>query len=76
MSLIHTFAENVKKYRIENGLSQEELAELSGLHRTYISAIERERRNISIRNIESIADALKTEAYLLLKDNGSKKTDD
>ena len=46
MSLIHIFATNVKKYRIEKGLTQEALADLAGLHRTYISAIERERRNI------------------------------
>ena len=65
MSLIHIFADNVKKYRIEKGLSQETLASLSGLHRTYISAVERERRNISIDNIENIATALDIEPYLL-----------
>lgn len=48
MNLMHIFATNVKKYRIEKGLSQEALAELAGLHRTYVSAVERERRNISI----------------------------
>ncbi len=67
MSLIHIFATNVRKYRTEKGLSQEALADLSGLHRTYISAIERERRNISIDNIENIASALNIDAYLLLK---------
>lgn len=68
MSLIHIFATNVRKYRIEKGLSQEALADLSGLHRTYISAIERERRNISIDNIENIATALGVDAFLLLKE--------
>lgn len=58
MNLMHIFATNVKKYRIEKGLSQEALAELAGLHRTYVSAVERERRNISIDNIENIANAL------------------
>jgi transcriptional regulator with XRE-family HTH domain len=67
MSLIHIFATNVRKYRTEKGLSQEALADLAGLHRTYISAIERERRNISIDNIENIASALNIDAYLLLK---------
>ncbi|MDD3417468.1 MAG: helix-turn-helix transcriptional regulator [Lachnospiraceae bacterium] len=67
MSLIHVFAMNVKKYRIEQGLSQEKLAELSGLHRTYISAIEREQRNISIENIENIASALNIDAYVLFQ---------
>lgn len=51
---------------MDRGYSQEYLAELAGLHRTYISAIERERRNISIENIEKIAEALNIDAYLLL----------
>ena len=70
MSLIHIFAVNLRFYRTEAGLSQEKLAELAGLHRTYISAIERERRNISIENIENIeniANALNIDAYRLLK---------
>ncbi len=70
MSLINIFATNVKTYRIEKNLSQEKLAELSGLHRTYISAIERERRNISIDNIEKISQALDIDAYLLFKEKG------
>lgn len=65
MSLIHIFAVNLRFYRTEAGLSQEKLAELAGLHRTYISAIERERRNISIENIENIA--INIDAYRLLK---------
>ena len=44
MELLHIFATNVKQYRMEKNLSQERLAELSGLHRTYISSLERERR--------------------------------
>ncbi len=67
MSLLHTFATNVKKYRLQQNLSQEKLAELSGLHRTYISSVEREQRNISIDNISKIATALKIDPYLLLK---------
>ena len=69
MSLIHIFANNVKEYRAIRGLTQEALADLSGLHRTYISAIERERRNISIENIENIASALDVDAYQLLIPN-------
>ncbi len=69
MSLMHIFANNVRKYRTKIGLSQEALADLSGLHRTYISAIERERRNISIDNIENIASALNIEPYLLFIQN-------
>ena len=65
MQLIHIFASNVKQQRQALSLSQEKLAELSGLHRTYISALERERRNISIDNIQKIAEALQVEAYEL-----------
>ena len=66
MNLIHCFAVNVRRYRREKGISQEYLAELSGLHRTYISAVEREKRNISIENIERIAEALNVHAFELL----------
>ena len=65
--LLVIFAKNLKLYRNEKGISQEKLAELAGLHRTYISAVERERRNISLENIERIAKALEIEPYLLLK---------
>jgi transcriptional regulator, pvuIIC family protein len=68
MHLIHYFAVNVRHYRNKCGYSQEYLAELAGLHRTYISAVERERRNISIENIQHIAEALNIEPYLLLMD--------
>lgn len=68
MYLIHYFAVNVRYYRNKCGYSQEYLAELAGLHRTYISAVERERRNISIENIQHIAEALNIEPYLLLMD--------
>ena len=68
MHLIHYFAVNVSHYRNKCGYSQEYLAELAGLHRTYISAVERERRNISIENIQHIAEALNIEPYLLLMD--------
>ena len=69
MALLHIFATNVKRYRLERNLSQEKLAELSGLHRTYISSIERELRNISIDNVENIASALDVEPYLLFVNN-------
>lgn len=69
MSLLRTFAGNLKRYRTERGLSQEEFANIAGLHRTYISAIEREKRSIALDNIEKIAVALKIDAYLLFVDN-------
>lgn len=61
-----TFAKNLKQRRIALGLSQESLASLSGLHRTYVSSVERGERNISIDNIDRLATALAcTPAQLL-----------
>ena len=75
MSAISIFATNLKKYRKELGLSQEAFSEKVGLHRTYISAVEREKRNISIDNIQKIADALGIEIYKLFinDENNSQK---
>jgi transcriptional regulator with XRE-family HTH domain len=53
-----TFSRNLKKLRLEKGISQESLADLAGLHRTYIGSVERGERNISIDNMERIARAL------------------
>lgn len=59
------FGLNVKKRREERGYSQEKLAELSGLHRTYISSLERGIRSISLNNIEKLANSLNIEIYKL-----------
>jgi transcriptional regulator with XRE-family HTH domain len=65
-SLRVTFANNVKTIRQEKKLSQEGLAFACNLHRTYISDIERGKRNVSIDNIEKIALALEVQPYELL----------
>jgi len=52
------YGEKLKDFRKKQGLSQEELGFKSSLHRTYISEVERGRRNISIVNIARIAKAL------------------
>ena len=52
------FAQAMKRFRQENGLSQEKLAEMTGLHRTYIGSVERGERNISVDNMDAIASAL------------------
>lgn len=69
MDILKVFAANVKKYRTHQGLSQEAFAEKTGLHRTYISALEREKRNISLDNVQKIAEALKIDVYLLFVEN-------
>lgn len=53
-----TFAQRLRELRLAKGLSQEALAELCGLHRTYVGSVERGERNISLDNIERIAEAL------------------
>jgi len=68
-NLRNIFASNIKQLRIEGKISQEELAFQCGLHRTYISDIERSSRNVSIDNIEKIATALNVSAEKLLKDD-------
>lgn len=65
MDIVKVFGTNLKKYRNQNGLSQEKFAEKCGLHRTYISDIECFRRSISLENIQRIADALEIETHLL-----------
>ena len=65
MSLLHVFSSNLRRYRHKKGLSQEAFAELAGLHRTYISDLERGKRSIALDNIEKIARALDIDAYLL-----------
>lgn len=75
MDALKVFAQNLKKYRNERGLSQEAFAEKTGLHRTYISAVEREKRNISIDNIQKIADALEIDTYKLFIENECVTTD-
>lgn len=62
------FASNVRKRRQELGFSQEELADRCGLHRTYVGAIERGERNVSIDNIDRISAALGKAAPELLVD--------
>ena len=60
--------DNIKRLRISLGLSQEQLAEKAGLHRTYVGAVERGERNVSLDNIIAISRALGVSASTLLKD--------
>ncbi len=62
-----SFAEVLREIRQENGLSQEELADRAGLHRTYISQVERGLKSPSLRSLEQIAQALGLPPSALLK---------
>ena len=73
MDIIKVFADNVKKYRKQKGYSQEHFAELCGMHRTYISALECYRRSISLENIQRIAEALDIETYKLFLEDELQK---
>lgn len=59
-------ASNLRTRRKAVGLSQEVLADLAGLHRTYVGGIERAERNVSIDNIEKLAVALDADVVDLL----------
>lgn len=63
------FGEKVREIRKEKELSQEELAYKADLHRTYIGMIERAEKNITLINIEKIANALEVEIKELLANN-------
>jgi transcriptional regulator with XRE-family HTH domain len=63
------FAENLRKARLAKGLSQEALAELATLHRTYVGSVERAERNVSIDNIERLAAAVGVALPELLRDS-------
>ena len=58
MKLKKIFSNNVRKYRTEKDLSQEELADKAGVHRTYIGSVERGERNITINVMEKLSNAL------------------
>lgn len=57
--ILLAFGRRVQELRKERNLSQEQLADLAGVHRTYIGMIERAEKNITLCNIKRIAKALK-----------------
>lgn len=69
MDILKVFGMNLRKYREERNISQEKFAEMAGLHRTYISDVERFQRSISLGNVQKIADALEIDTYLLFKED-------
>ena len=62
------FAKRLRQIRLSKGLSQEALADLAGLHRTYVGSVERGERNVSIDNMERLAKALEVDIFELLRE--------
>lgn len=67
MDYIQILGANVRALRTQKKLTQEQLADICNLHRTYVGAIERGDRNVSLRNIVVIAQALNVEPAELLQ---------
>lgn len=67
MTLRQIFALNLRRLRIDRDLTQEKLADLAEIDRTYVSALERQRYSASLDTIEKLADVLKVEPQELLK---------
>jgi transcriptional regulator with XRE-family HTH domain len=60
------FGRAVRRLRVERGWSQERLAEVTGIHRTYVGDVERGLRNVSLVNIERLARALSVDLPTLM----------
>jgi transcriptional regulator with XRE-family HTH domain len=62
------FGAAVRRLREQAGISQEELADRCGLHRTYVGSVERGERNVSLDNVVRLAKALSVSASELMED--------
>lgn len=73
--LVAILAINVRRYRRSRGISQERLAELCGLHRTYVGSVERAERNVTLSTLEAIAQGLgiSVSALITRKDDEHKR---
>lgn len=67
MDLLYRVGGNIKKYREIKSITQQELADICGLHRNYISSVERGRRNISLLSLQKIASGLNIDILKLLQ---------
>ena len=63
--------ENFRSHRMAENISQEDLADLCGLHRTYIGSVERRERNVTLSTLEMLANALKVSVPQLLTGKAS-----
>ncbi|WP_429490795.1 helix-turn-helix domain-containing protein [Paraburkholderia sp. RAU6.4a] len=60
-------AEQVRRLRLARNLSQEQLSEVCGFHRTYVSQVERSVTNITLDNLQKLAEGLGADPQMLLK---------
>lgn len=67
MNILSTFGLNLKEVRLEAKLTQEELAELTNFHRTYIGLLEAGKRNPTLDTLIKLSIALKCDPAILLK---------
>lgn len=65
-SLQRLVGRNLRQLRLERGLSQEEFAEILGIHRTYMGGVERGERNLTLQSLERLAERLDIPAVSLL----------
>lgn len=70
--LTAVLADNLRDFRQERQLSQESMAELCGLHRTYIGSVERSERNVTLSTLEIFATVLGTTVPELLTSKGKR----
>ena len=66
--LLVKFGERLREERLRKKLTQEELGRIAGMHRTYIGAVERGEKNLTLTNLLKIAKALKVKTVDLLED--------
>lgn len=69
--IVKTVGQRIRQYRAQSGLSQEQLAELSGFHPTYIGQLERGEKNATLESIERVSMALKIPLSRLFENIGT-----
>lgn len=66
--LQRTVGRNLRRYRMERGLSQEAFAEVIGVHRTYMGGLERGERNLTLKSLERLAATIQIDPVDLLRE--------